>query len=145
MNRESDPNYLRGLVGARLANKDNWVVVIAGSKEFVNFIANRPMPMFDGALIIRPHPVVAGDVAGHPELWVFIVAQPKETDPIEVERERREMEEVLRVMGDVKGPIDPDQDIIVIMEPKFPRWALRLIKNYLEWIRTGEGAMEPQL
>ena len=66
--------YFRGLMAARLANKDNWVVVLAVSKAFVNFIANQPMPMLEGALIIRPHALVAGDVAGHPELWVMIAA-----------------------------------------------------------------------
>jgi hypothetical protein len=145
VNRETDPNYFRGLVGARLANKDNWVVVIAGSKKFVNFRANQPgMPISDRMLFIRPHTVTAGDQPGHPKLWVMIAAIPKATDPIEVEGERGEMEEVLRVLGGVKEPIRPEQDIIVIMQPKAPRWALRLVTNYLEWIRTGEGSMEPR-
>ena len=140
---KTDIDYLRGLLGARLANKDNWIIVLAGSKAFVNFVANRPMPMFKGALIIRPHALVAGDVAGHPELWVMIGAQPKETDPIEVERERSEMEEILRLMGGYNKSIRPDQDIFLIIEPKAPRWAGNLVGNYLEFIRTGEGAMEP--
>mgnify|MGYP001591351194 CR=1 FL=1 len=138
----TDVDYLRGLVGARLANKDNWVFVIAGSKEFVKFISDHPLPMVNGGLIIRPHAVVAGDIAGHPELWVMIGAEPKETDPVEAKRKWRAMKKTLRLLGQ-KGPITPEQDILVLIEPTAPRWALRLLENYLEFIRTGEGAMEP--
>lgn len=136
----NDIQYFRGLVGARLANKDNWIIVIAGSKKFVNFVTDRPMPKFEGALIIRAHPVVAADIAGHPELWVWIGAQPKQTDPVEVKRELDEMAEELRRVG-VKGPLDPEQDILVILEPTAPKWAWRLVGNYMEFIRTGEGSM----
>lgn len=144
MNRKNDPDFLRGLLGARLANRDNWVGIIAGSKEFVNFMAFRPKPKLDRGLVIRPHPVVAGDVPGHPELWVMIITQPKETDPIEAEHERGEIEEMLRVMGGVKGSIRPEQDIFLILEPEAPVWAMNLLRNYLEFIRTGEGSMEPR-
>ena len=145
---ETDIDYLRGLLAARLANKDNWITVIAGSKKFVNFMADRmvdrPPPMLKGWLFIRPHAVVAGDIAGHPELWLMILAQPKAVDPIEAKREWRGMVKVLRLMGQ-KGPIDPEQDILVMIEPTAPRWALPLIGNYLEFIRTGEGEMKPRL
>ncbi len=73
----------------------------------------------------------------------MIAAQPKETDPIEAESEFADMEKTLRLCG-VKGPISPDQDILLMMEPNSLRWAARLVENYLEFIRTGEGAMEPQ-
>ena len=53
------------------------------------------------------------------------------------------MEKILRFFVGYKKSIRPDQDIIVIMEPNAPRWAGRLVGNYLEFIRTGEGAMEP--
>jgi hypothetical protein len=143
MNRESsDQDYLRGLVGARLANKDNWVIFVAGSKKFVHFIADRPLPMSDGVLLIRPHPVVAGDVPGHPELWVMVGAQPKKTDPVEAERERAGTVKLLRLMG-FKGRIRPEQDILLLIEPNAPRWAERLVQNYVQFICTGEGSMEP--
>lgn len=141
---EDDKEYFRGLVGARLANKDNWIIVLAGSKKFVKFVTDRPMPHFAGALIIGPHPVVAGDVSGYPELWVWIAAQPKKTDPIEVKLELDEMAKILRLAGSM-GPINPEQDIIVILQPNGPKWAGRLVGNYLEFIRTGEGAMEPRV
>ena len=141
---ETDTDYLRGLLGARLANKDNWIMVIAGSKKFVNFMADRPPPMLKGGLVIRPHALVAGDIAGHPELWLMILAQPKAVDPIEAKREWRGMVKVLRLMG-CKGSIDPKQDIMVMIEPPAPGWALPLIGNYLEFIRTGQGEMKPRL
>lgn len=137
--------YLRGLVGARLANKDNWLFLIGGSKGFLNFLLSRPMPVFKGMLLVSPHPLVAGDVVGHPELWVMIVAQLKATDPVEARRERKEMAEAMRLLGEYKGRIRPDQDIFLVLEPKAPEWAGRLLANYLEFLCTGEGEMEPQL
>ena len=140
----TDIAYFRGLVGARLANKDNWIFIIAGSKEFLLFMRSRPMPTLGGELVITPHALVAGDIAGNPELWVMIVAQPKATSPIEVKRERREMVRALRRFGQ-KGSIRPDQDILVLLEPNAPKWAGRLVANYMEFIRTGEGAMKPPM
>ena len=135
--------YLRGVVAARLANKDNWLFIIAGSKAFVNFIANRSTSMLKGAVMISPHALVAADIVGHPEVWVMIVAQLKATDPIEVGDERREMGKILRFLGDYE-PLDGDQDIFIVMEPNSPEWAARLATNYLHFLVTGEVAMEPQ-
>ena len=143
----TDIPYFRGLMAARLANNDNWVAVFAGSKAFVNFMANRARARFKGLgaglLIISPHALVAGDIVGHPEVWVMIMAHPKETDSVESERERGELAELLRLMGQ-NEPLCPEQDILVIIEPNAPRWTATLVGNYLEFIRTGEGVVEPQ-
>lgn len=130
--------YLRGLVGARLANKDNWVFVIGGSKAFVHFFASSPMPRFEGGLVVAPHPLVASNIAGHSELWVMVVACLKGSD---AEVERAEMTRLLRAGGYEKR-ISPAQDILIILEPEAPKWAGRLIANYVQWICTGEGETE---
>lgn len=139
----TNTGYLRGVVAARLANKDNWLFIIAGSKRFVNFIANRSMSALKGAVMISPHTLVAGDIAANPELWVMIVAQLKATDPIEARDERRELGKVLKFLGD-NVSLDGDQDIFIIMEPKSPKWAVRLATNYFHFLVTGEGEMEPR-
>ena len=145
MNPKAEQVYMRALIGARLANKDNWVVIFAGSKKFVRFQEQR-LPSLQsqqgGVLAVGPLGLVAGDIAGHPTLWVLLVAQPKATDPIEAEKERRGNAEVLGLMGS-NEPLRSDKDIFALIEPGAPKWAGRLIHSFIDFIETGEGTVPP--
>ena len=145
MNPKAEQVYMRALIGARLANKDNWVVIFAGSKKFVRFQEQRLpslQPQQGGVLAVGPLGLVAGDIASHPTLWVLLVAQPKATDPIEAEKERRANTAALRLMGS-NEPLRSNEDIFLFIEPGSPKWAGRLMHSFIDFIETGEGTMTP--
>lgn len=94
-----------------------------------------------GDMLIGPHPIIAANIPGHPELWLIIGFQTKKEDPAEAQKEHRAVERQLKVFG-IKGVLPAEKDIFVFLEPGCPSWAEGLVANYLNWIYTGKGEME---
>ena len=125
-------NYLRGVLGARLALKDHWAFFFFGmTHKKVNapfaFAKDAQSP---GQLSMSPREL--RDPRRKRSVWVSVIMYPKEGTS------RGDVALLLRRLG-AKGPMDDDLDIFLIISPNDPGWAKDIAERFLGYLFTGEG------
>ena len=135
---ESAGDYLRGLLGARIALREDWVLLFGGHLAWVRRMCDvtKTTPPCDHYSMMWPLELVAADVVGHPSAWVSVLIFPKS------EISKVGIQEVLNIWEE-RG-MSPqtelgDRDILIIVGPSAPDWVPRLIEGFLTYIKTGEA------
>ena len=118
----------RGLVGARLALRSDWILIAIGSRKFAAVAEISSMLIFgpiDGRIVIRAHEVLFSDRPG--SAWVHIACVPKAGGP-------NGQQEIASLGHAVTG----EQDIVLIVEGGADHLE-NCVRRYVEWIRTGRA------
>lgn len=124
--------YIRGLIAARLAEHDHWGFVFASAnRDYPLQMVDLPGELRPGSLIIQPHEIRARDKTD--SFWVSFVFLPKKVFP------RQMLAPMLE--GWSEGPIDFDEEeIFFCYKSDCPDWVEGGMRNYLHYVKTGEGA-----